>query len=131
VSVKKMLLAVVAALLLLVGAGVATERILPVVNVAPRQPRARAEAAATLADLGRLAVGTDLVPPVFLPRRRVGEALRDGARVPSPLPQLLAGAWEALLARSGTADRAGAAIERLQPGTLGAWSTGHEEVAGA
>ena len=82
--------------------GVAGSRIVPVVTAAPRLPRARAEVAATLADLAAPVLGSHAMPaPVFLPSRRVEEALRDAVALPAPLPTLLAGAFEATMARLG------------------------------
>jgi hypothetical protein len=89
----------------LVRAGVAASRIQPVINVAPRHPQGRAELAAALAELSAGSVGRELAAPVFLPRRKVGQAMRDGARLPNPLPQTLAGAWHAGLERAGVSVR--------------------------
>ncbi len=69
----------------LLALGVDPQRILPLVNRAPRSARARAEIAAAFATL--LDAGArDLASPVFVPRRRrVDEAIRDGVRLPSAL----------------------------------------------
>ena len=106
----------------LLDAGVAATRIVPVVNVAPRGPKARAEIAQALAALTALPAGasTSLASPVFLPRRRVEIALRDGVALPAPLGPLLAGAVRATFARN--ARRANADVDQLQPivpGSLG------------
>lgn len=89
----------------LLAHGVTPDRLVPVVNQAPRRPRLRAEASAAFAELtSGLPGGADLPEPVFLPRRKVAAALRDGVPVPAPLPERLVGAF-------------GAAIERREPTT--------------
>lgn len=108
----------------LVAAGVEPARVVPVVNAAPRSPRARAEMSRALADLVVPALGGRATgPTVYLPRRRLEEALRDAVRLPAPLPETLAGAFRAALERLGPA----AAIreaepELVVPGSMGAWS---------
>ncbi len=101
------------------GFGVVPERLVPVVNRAPRNPRARAEITAALA---ALTASTTTTPaptpsPVFLPERRVDEALRLGSRLPDALAQPLAGAFDAVAGRSPTTRAGGPA--RVQPGSLG------------
>lgn len=89
-------------LLDLLHLGVPATRILPVVTCAPRSPRARADIAAALHDLtaSSLVGGADhLASPIFLPARRVDEALRDGVPLPRPLADPLAGAVRGLLGR--------------------------------
>lgn len=87
--------------------------LLPVVNHAPRSPKARAELTAAFGQLATAALsqrgdrlptppgaGRALPSPVFLPHRRgVEEALRDGAPVPATLGTTLAGAVEAARSR--------------------------------
>ena len=82
-----------------VGAGVPAGRIIPVVNAAPRSPKARADIAVAVADLSRPALGGGRMQDVvFVPVvRGVEAALCDGVRLPSPLvkvaaPVLAAGA---------------------------------------
>jgi hypothetical protein len=109
-----------------VAAGVPPERVVPVVNMAPRSPKARAELTAALAELVQPAT---TAPPVFLPARRVEEALRDAVPLPSPLPATVAAATQAVLARVGPVDEPPAAEpELVVPGSLGAWPD--EEAAG-
>lgn len=108
----------------LLEAGVAANRIVPVLNQAPRNPKARAEATAAFAQL--LAVprstATAFASPVFLPRRRVEAALRDGTPVPSPLGQVLAGAVNATLSRSARRAVALPEPQAVVPGSLGTWA---------
>ena len=110
--------------------GVGGDRIVPVLNRAPRNPRQRAEATGALARLldatdpgVTLAAGTVFVPE----RRRVGDLVRDGAPPPRQLVRPLTGAVRALLAR----DRddlvaVGAGAEPVPvpvvPGSLGSWT---------
>lgn len=104
--------------------GVLPGRIVPVLNAAPRLPRARAELAGTLADLVRPALaGSATAGCLFLPVRRVEEALRDAVKLPTPLAPLLAGAFSACLERSGPRPhRRGPEPVPVVPGSLGAWS---------
>ena len=108
----------------LADAGAADAQVLPIVNRAPRSPRARAQLARALSDLS----GPSEHPgPVFLPRRRVDEALRDGVALPDPLPALVAGGYAAVLARVGAEEPAGLRLpERVRPGQLGAWAAAGE-----
>lgn len=98
----------------LAGGGVERERIVPVLNVAPRHPRARAEITSALAELAP-GVGA----PVFLPERKVEQALRDVVPLPSPLPAALASAYDAVLRRAGSAMVLEGEPELVAPGSLG------------
>lgn len=111
----------------LVAFGVAAQRLVPVINLAPRQARARAELTATLAAL-TASGGTGIAAPVFLPARSVEQALRDGVPVPAPLPALLTGAYHATLRRAGALPRDERAAEpaRVAPGSLGSWALQEE-----
>ena len=104
----------------LLGFGAPPDRILPVLNQAPRRPRQRAELTAALAGLvSPGSGGSGVLPPLFLPRRPVDAALRDGVPLPSPLPELVVGATTAALehVESGGGN-APLAIPRVRPGTL-------------
>jgi len=105
----------------LAGFGVAADRIVPVLNRAPRSARARSALTAVLAHLAEPAVGDELPAPIYLPERAVDNDLHDGARLPTSLGGPLAGAFGAVLSRSG-----GAAVteapERVRPGSLGVWA---------
>jgi hypothetical protein len=100
--------------------GVAPGRLVPVVNRAPRSPRAHAEMAAAIA---ALAGDTVAVPsPVFLPDKRIDDALRDGLPLPFALSAPVVGAVRAVL--DATADLAPPHDEPtpITPGSLGAWT---------
>jgi Mrp family chromosome partitioning ATPase len=112
--------------------GVAGDRIVPVVNRAPRNPRLRAEAGAGLA---RLMAATDpgvvlAASPAFVPdRRRLAELLRDNAPPPAALTRPLAGAVRGLLERArhgrpapGSGPVPGPEPVPVAPGSLGSWS---------
>src|SRR5262249_60574183 len=105
--------------------GVPPDRIIPVVNQAPHAARARARLAAAIADLASGAVNASLASPVFLPSRKIEEAQHDGVPLPGPLPQLMAGAFRAVLERAASrvAEPAGDGPERVLPGSLGSWGT--------
>ncbi len=110
----------------LAGHGVPAGRIVPVVNSAPRHPRARAEMAAALADLvGPPLAGEATAGCVFLPARRVEEAMRDAVKLPAPLAPLLAGAFLATVERAGRRPpRVEAEPILVAPGSLGTSSAG-------
>jgi hypothetical protein len=121
-----------------VARGMAPERIVVVVNRAPRGLRARAELTRAVATITAATVGgaASRVPsPVFLPdRRRVLDAVHDATAVPAPLPQVLVGAVTAVLERlpAASPSMVGAstgAPARVVPGSLGAWSDEGEETA--
>ena len=124
----------------LVAHGVEPGRLLPVVNRAPRGPRARAELTAALARLlsTEVADGGLAANPLFLSeRRRLDDLVRDGAPPPPPLVTPVTGAVRALLhrlpARSTVAEGTGddgpgagpAGPVPVTPGSLGSW--GHDE----
>ena len=107
--------------------GVPTERILPVINRAPRRPRARAELTSSLTELMMASVGSgaaSIAPPLYLPDRAVEEALRDGVALPGPLPRLAARAVAAVHARAGQAAPAEpSTVPRpVAPGSLSAFT---------
>jgi hypothetical protein len=110
----------------LAGHGVPAGCIVPVVNTAPRHPRARAEIAATLAELVRPPLaGGATASCVFLPARRVEEAMRDAVKFPAPLAPLLAGAFMATVEHAGRRPlRAEPEPILVAPGSLGAQLAG-------
>jgi MinD-like ATPase involved in chromosome partitioning or flagellar assembly len=124
----------------LVELGVDAGRIVPVVNRAPRSPRARAEVGSALTAL--LAASAPDVAlassPVFVPeRRRLAEAVRDGLPPPAPLVGPLVGAVRGLLDRARHSHAASRPVEAARvpvpvaPGSLGSWSLDEESGAGA
>ena len=73
--------------------GVDAGRLLPVVNRAPRRPRARAGIASALSELVENTAAEGLTKPVFVAEHRGAEsALRDGVALPSALGRRLAAA---------------------------------------
>jgi hypothetical protein len=117
----------------LVEVDVPGERIVPVLNGAPRSPRLRAQLQAALHALVQDLPAT-IGPAVFLPSRPVEAALRDGAPVPAPLPALVLGAYAATRDRVGPrhgleASAMGAPVA-VVPGTLGR-SAGADAGAGS
>ncbi len=120
----------------LLALGVDVARILPVVNRAPRHPRARAEITAAVHELTRpfVADRTErLRPPAFLPERKKMAALvRDGA----PLPAGFCSSLAAVVARqldelSRTALAGSPELHPVAvvPGSLGSWAE-QEEATG-
>jgi hypothetical protein len=108
--------------------GVPGDRILPVINRAPRSPRARAESTRTFGDLLVASTGEAAVPtPVHLPTRRNLELdLRDGARLPEPWLASVCGPVVALLERTerddATEERTMLEPVAIAPGSLGSWT---------
>jgi hypothetical protein len=110
--------------------GVPSARVVPVVNRAPRGPKARAELSRALAELTGRAEAASMGSPVFLPERRHLEAaVRDVAPLPGPLVAPVTRAVQAVLAR-GVAAPASAAAEpmRVAPGSLGSWADADDEL---
>ena len=113
-------------ILSLLELGVPGERILPCVNRAPRQARAKAGITAAIGDLvtSRAPDASALPSPVYVPERRQIEAmLRDGEALPSQVVEPVTSAVHALLSRSTTAPRPVVADTPVPvaPGSLGAW----------
>jgi hypothetical protein len=102
----------------LVDFGIPAERLLPVVNRAPRSPRARAELTRAFVELARGFVDPSTVAsPIYVPQqRRLEEALRDRARLPQGLGRTVVGAVEAVAGRAGETGRL---PEAVPPGSLG------------
>lgn len=101
--------------------GIDAVRVAPVFTRAPRSPRLRAQVAEAVAVLTAHA----LQSPVFVPDRRVDDALRDGVRLPAAVAEPLVAAYQAVLARTG--DRPVRTPDDIVPvrvrrGELGAWS---------
>ncbi len=112
--------------------GVAIDRVLPVVNRAPRGPRARAELRAAMVRLSTGMVGATPSPQtaIFLPTRDTDTAFRDGVALPTSLGRPLSRAVEAVRERAGSSPvRRGLVDEpvRVVPGSLGL--AGTDEVA--
>jgi MinD-like ATPase involved in chromosome partitioning or flagellar assembly len=110
--------------------GVPPARFLIVVNQAPRAPRGRAEIAQALAGLAGPAVLEGAAGPIFIPRRAVDEAVRDGARLPAAVVDPLVGAYRAMTARVGMGSVGPAHPAAVTPGSLGAWADTANEQAG-
>jgi hypothetical protein len=105
--------------------GVPPERLLPLVNRAPRSPRAHAETTAALAALLRRArPDTAMLPnAIYLPdRRRLDQLQHDGTRLPAEVSRPLATAVAASLERVGLRELQAAEPEPITPGSLGVWT---------
>lgn len=107
--------------------GVEPARLVPVVNHAPRGPRARAEVTRALAELLAGVRGGNQVPsPLYVPeRRRLEDAIRDGERLPASLCTPLGAAINAVLegqptVTPGHADQIEPVV--VVPGSLGSWA---------
>ena len=107
--------------------GVPAARVLPVINRAPKGPRARAELTTAFAALLGEADGAVGVPgPLYLgERRQLEDALRDGARLPESWSAPLVGSVRSLLDRAQDTSDLPGPVDELQPvtpGSLGAWT---------
>lgn len=123
------------ALVRLLGAvldhGVEPERVVTIVNRAPRNPRARAELTRAVAELLAPMTGTDrMASPLYLPDRRgVDDLVHDGQRLPGALAHPLASvvvarldAVPALVPASATMTVSASEPVAVVPGSLGSWS---------
>jgi hypothetical protein len=101
--------------------GVDPARMITVVNRAPRNPRARAEATKTLAALSRRSPATaSLASPVFVPeRRQLERVIRDVVALPSAVVSPVKGAVVGVLARSGPAPSPADEPVPVAPGSFG------------
>lgn len=108
----------------LVATGVQPERVLPVVNRAPRSPRSRAETSRAFAQLlgSTDGVGPVAAAPVALPERKLEDCLRDGGPLPSAVVDPIHRAVSALSERLADTAPAGPLPSRVAPGTLATWS---------
>jgi hypothetical protein len=116
----------------LMGLGVDPGKLVPIVNRAPRSPRARAEISRALAGLLEASMpGVRLAAnAVFVPeRRRLDGAVRDGVAPPAAVVGPIAQAVRALVevvpssagAGAGPVAAASDGPVAVVPGSLGAW----------
>ena len=104
----------------LVRSGVEQDRILAVVNRAPRHPASRAESSRALAKiLAASAIELPLASPLALPERKVEDVFRYGGLFPDALVRPLTQAVDALASRVADTGRPLASPERVVPGALG------------
>ncbi|HET6966589.1 MAG TPA: hypothetical protein VFH58_17590 [Acidimicrobiales bacterium] len=110
-------------------AGVAAERVVPVVNRSPRHPRARAESARALAGLlESYGLSPALAAPVHVPERKLEELLRDGSPLPGALVDPVTRSARAVADRLADAAPPDTGPTRIDPGTLGTWAEDDPEV---
>ncbi|MGH9208068.1 MAG: hypothetical protein ACRD1G_16180, partial [Acidimicrobiales bacterium] len=114
----------------LAASGVRHRRIVPIINRSPRKPGARSELSSTLASLFDRGGKVGEIPSaLFLPERRVDEALHDGVRLPDAIGQPLAEAFDAVLRREDGSRPIAKRGELVKPGSIGRWS-GREAALG-
>jgi hypothetical protein len=113
---------------------VSPDRIVPVVNRSPRNPRARADLARALAGLVAPASsgggGTALAGPVHVPERKLEDALRDGGPLPAAVVDPLTHAVGIVAERQSDSAPAKSGPTLVAPGSLGSWSDAEEFQAG-
>ena len=110
----------------LLAFGTPADRIMPVVNRAPRMPRARAELTTSLGELVASSIGPDakLAAPTYLTERAIDEALRDAVALPTPMTKTLARGVAAVrnrAAKPGT-DVPVPEPQQVEPGSLAAFT---------
>jgi hypothetical protein len=105
----------------LLAFGVPSQRLIPVINRAPRSTRARAQVVSTFDSLMPEWGGAGMPGPVFLPERRVDEALRDGVHLPDALTRPLGAAFHAVLEHADPDARRPDEPQLVTPGTVGHW----------
>ena len=98
--------------------GVDPGRMLPVCSQAPRSVARRAEFTRALAKLVDLP-GDGLPSVLFVPRRRIDAALRDGLALPKPLVRTVTRAVQHLVDRHAEPPSASMEPVAVQPGSLG------------
>jgi hypothetical protein len=102
--------------------GVDSDRILPIVNAAPKDKRTRREISSALTHLVQTAgASTRLNEPVFLPTKETDRLLSDGQPLPKALTEPLAEAMQTLLNNAGPIDLLDppSEPEAVSPGSLG------------
>jgi len=93
------------------------QRLLPVVNRAPRNPRARAEITAALRELGG---PSTMAAPLFVPERRGLEAIhRESAMLPAALVTAISRSVTRALGSFGAPPMDGSEPVAVRPGELG------------
>ena len=107
----------------LVATGVRDDRIVAVVNRSPRHPGARAESARALAALLEgSGIKLALAGPLHIPERKVEDAIRDAAPLPTAIVEPITRAVQHLADRVSDSEPPTARIERVAPGSLGSWT---------
>jgi energy-coupling factor transporter ATP-binding protein EcfA2 len=103
--------------------GVPGGRVLPLINRAPKGPRARAELTSTFGAL-LAGDGDDVPSPLPVPERRhLDQVHRDGARFPESWLAPVVTSVQSLLDRVGSpeVDEVPTDLEPVRPGALGSW----------
>jgi hypothetical protein len=102
----------------LLRVGTQPARLMPVINRSARGPRARADTARAVNDLVSRA---PIAPLLHVgPRRRLDDAMRDAAPLPTALCQPVGAAVQAMLTRTPGPDHDRAPV-KVAPGTLGSF----------
>ena len=114
------------------AAGVGGERLVIVVNRAPKRGPVRAETSRTINELLVAShPGETVLSPIFVPERRnLDQILRDVAPLPGAVVDPVTAAVRSRLDAVDTAERAPSVLDEpvpVEPGSLGEWD---EEIAG-
>ncbi len=123
----------IATIVALEEVGVPAHRLVPVINHAPRNPRAKAEIQRSITELldGRSKAPADVAPPVFVPfRKELDSMVGGGAPLPNPVCQPLVSVTQALLEQPRSSRPQAPMSEpepvAVAPGSLGTWSEDDE-----
>jgi hypothetical protein len=108
-----------------IAAGVEPSRIVAAVNRSPRNPRARASLSRALASLVEEPLA--LAAPVHVPERKLEDLLRDGAPLPAAVADPVVRAVRLVAERHADAPPPDMAPARVEPGSLGSWSSSEAE----
>jgi hypothetical protein len=132
----------------LTAIGVAPDRVVPVINRSPRNPRARAELARALTSLvaggragepfARGALGgrggsrrfSAFAGPVHVPERKLDDLLRDGGPLPGAVVDPAVQAFRVVSERQLDTSPAQPGPTLITPGSLGRWSEAAESGSG-
>lgn len=112
----------------LIGFGVEPDRILAVVNRAPRAPRARAEVTAAFTRLVYAATASNVAATIHIAERRgLDDSLRDTTKLPDAVVRPVTAAVRTVLGRVAPNSSGTTRVPvRVAPGSLGSWSDGEE-----
>lgn len=104
--------------------GVPADRVIPVINCAPRRPRLRAEVSRALVELSTTASGpgTALATPLFVPHRRdLEDAHRTTTALPRQIGEAVLRGIDLLTGAVGAPAESSPEPVRVTVGSLGTW----------
>ncbi|MEN3272660.1 MAG: hypothetical protein V7636_1421, partial [Actinomycetota bacterium] len=116
----------------LASAGVDADRLLPVITMAPRSPRTRAEVTSAIGELRRPSLGGGAATsPIFVPAKNVEQCFRDGVALPGALVDKVTDAALAVATRAGARQHRAPEPVAVAPGSLGSFTASLDDLDGA